>query len=111
MAFTFSTNVRFPGQEYDDFAGDREYNIFRWYRAGWGRYTQADPVALAGDMNLFEYAVDDPASAADRNGLAAVRVKVDEVTYLSAAQLRGDAAAAAAANSRSAFRPSSSDSS
>lgn len=22
-----------------------EYNIFRWYRAGWGRYTQSDPIS------------------------------------------------------------------
>lgn len=22
----------------------RSYNIFRWYRAGWGRYSQADPL-------------------------------------------------------------------
>lgn len=32
-----------PGQEYDA-SSDRQYNIFRWYRAGWGRYTQSDPL-------------------------------------------------------------------
>lgn len=35
-----------PGQEDD--GSDRSYNIFRWYRAGWGRYTQADPVGVGG---------------------------------------------------------------
>jgi hypothetical protein len=25
-------------------ATERSYNIFRWYRAGWGRYTQVDPI-------------------------------------------------------------------
>lgn len=33
--------LRFPGQEAE---GERTYNIFRWYREGWGRYTQADPI-------------------------------------------------------------------
>lgn len=23
---------------------EENYNVFRWYRAGWGRYTQADPL-------------------------------------------------------------------
>lgn len=34
--------LRFPGQE-APIAGD-SYNVFRWYRAGWGRYTQVDPL-------------------------------------------------------------------
>src|SRR5271169_5659405 len=37
--------LRFPGQEYDETVPTREYNIFRWYASGWGRYTQADPLA------------------------------------------------------------------
>jgi RHS repeat-associated protein len=35
--------LRFPGQEVVGSVTER-YNIFRWYRNGWGRYTQADPV-------------------------------------------------------------------
>lgn len=27
---------------------DENYNMFRWHRAGWGRYTQADPLAPGG---------------------------------------------------------------
>jgi YD repeat-containing protein len=36
--------LQFPGQELDELAPEREYNIFRWYRQGWGRYSQADPI-------------------------------------------------------------------
>jgi RHS repeat-associated protein len=37
--------LRLPGQEASDSGvSDDEYNIFRWYRPGWGRYTQADPI-------------------------------------------------------------------
>lgn len=40
--------LRFPGQEYErKWEGVEErYNIFRWYRSGWGRYTQADPISF-----------------------------------------------------------------
>ena len=40
--------LRFPGQEAAmTWEGTEEnYNIFRWYRGGWGRYTQADPIGL-----------------------------------------------------------------
>jgi RHS repeat-associated protein len=39
--------LRFPGQELAmTWEGSEEnYNVFRWYRAGWGRYTQSDPLA------------------------------------------------------------------
>ena len=38
--------LRFPGQEND--GAELSYNIFRWYRAGWGRYTQQDPIGVGG---------------------------------------------------------------
>ena len=46
--------LRLPGQEAEQLDGfangntDRSYNIFRWYRAGWGRYTQVDPIGVGG---------------------------------------------------------------
>jgi len=46
--------LAFPGQEEEDASTDRSYNIFRWYRSGWGRYTQADPLGLNGGMNLVQ---------------------------------------------------------
>jgi len=37
-------------------------SIFRWYRAGRGRYTQADPTGLAAGLNLYAYALVNPNS-------------------------------------------------
>jgi RHS repeat-associated protein len=45
------------------------YNIFRWYRAGWGRYTQADPMGLGPDINIYRYAASNPISIDDPLGL------------------------------------------
>ena len=44
-------------------------NIFRWYRAGWGRYSQADPIGLAGGMTLYQYGEENPINATDPLGL------------------------------------------
>ncbi len=60
--------LRFPGQEYDD--GGRAYNIFRWYRGSWSRYTQADPMGLHGGLNVYRYANANPVGATDSTGLA-----------------------------------------
>jgi RHS repeat-associated protein len=61
-----------PGQEYDA-SSDRQYNIFRWYRAGWGRYTQADPIGQLGGFNLYRYAAANPLSYIDPLGLKVCR--------------------------------------
>ena len=45
------------------------YNIFPWYRAGWGRYTQADPLRFFGSTNLFEYSGNNPITFDDPYGL------------------------------------------
>jgi RHS repeat-associated protein len=37
--------LRFPGQE-NDGSAELSYNIFRWYRSSFGRYTSPDPVTL-----------------------------------------------------------------
>jgi RHS repeat-associated protein len=68
--------LRFPGQQvaYATVAGGEEtYNIFRWYRAGWGRYTQADPATFEGGLNLYAYALDNPIVRYDRNGLTSYK--------------------------------------
>ena len=63
--------LRFPGQELAmTWEGPEEnYNIFRWYRAGWGRYTQADPLGLEGGLNLYLYATGAPTVNFDPLGL------------------------------------------
>jgi RHS repeat-associated protein len=65
--------LRFPGQDVAMTweGGEENYNIFRWYRAGWGRYTQSDPIGLRSDLNSYRYGHDSPARNADRLGLCA----------------------------------------
>jgi RHS repeat-associated protein len=60
--------LRFPGQEAAmNWEGEEEnYNVFRWYRAGWGRYTQADPITYRPTSFPFaEFGLDDLARAWD----------------------------------------------
>jgi RHS repeat-associated protein len=70
--------LRLPGQEAEQFnlgtngLTERFYNVFRWYRPNWGRYTQPDPVGLEeGDTDLFLYARDRPLLLIDPFGLRA----------------------------------------
>jgi RHS repeat-associated protein len=65
-----------PGQEYDP-SSDRQYNIFRWYRPSWGRYTQPDPIDLNGGINLFAYVDARPTRGVDPLGLVTV---TDDIT-------------------------------
>jgi RHS repeat-associated protein len=59
--------LAFPGQE--ESLGGSRYNIFRWYRAGWGRYTQADPIGLTADLHLYRYVGGNPVRYSDPRGL------------------------------------------
>ena len=45
--------LRFPGQEFDAQSPERGYNVFRWYRQGWGRYAQSDPIEPEGDADRW----------------------------------------------------------
>jgi RHS repeat-associated protein len=67
--------LAFPGQEEPDSNREPSYNIFRWYRPSFTRYTQADPL-MAGqpflhrsDKNLYRYANDNPLYFVDVRGL------------------------------------------
>jgi RHS repeat-associated protein len=74
----FDQRLRFPGQEYDEETTERDYNIFRWYRPGWGRYTQKDPLRLRPQRfgllmlpasNPLAYARANPLGLVDPRGL------------------------------------------
>ena len=51
----YQQNLRFAGQYYDNETG-LHYNTFRYYDPNCGRFTQQDPIGLAGGINLYQYA-------------------------------------------------------
>jgi RHS repeat-associated protein len=48
---------------------EENYNIHRWYRSGWGRYTQTDPLGVVENPALYSYAANSPITAVDPLGL------------------------------------------
>ncbi|HKS23575.1 MAG TPA: carboxypeptidase regulatory-like domain-containing protein [Thermoanaerobaculia bacterium] len=66
--------LRLPGQEAEQLnlgangVTERSYNIHRWYRSGWGRYSQVDPLTPDGN-NEYAYADGGPVNASDPDGL------------------------------------------
>jgi RHS repeat-associated protein len=65
---TVENNLRFAGQYYDSETG-LHYNYHRYYDPSLGRYLRADPVGLAGGMNLYTYVASNPINRLDPKGL------------------------------------------
>ncbi len=61
-------NLRYPGQYFDK-ESNLHYNYFRSYDARTGRYTQSDPIDLAGGWNRFGYVEGNPLMYSDPDGL------------------------------------------
>ena len=60
--------LRFPGQYYDAETGTH-YNYHRDYDPQLGRYAQADPLGVAGGLNVYAYVGNDPLRMVDPLGL------------------------------------------
>ncbi|MEO5625226.1 MAG: RHS repeat-associated core domain-containing protein [Dokdonella sp.] len=59
--------LRYPGQVSD--GTGLNYNYFRDYEPGTGRYFESDPIGLRGGVNTYEYAGSDSLRRIDRAGL------------------------------------------
>ncbi|MFC5770960.1 RHS repeat-associated core domain-containing protein, partial [Thauera sinica] len=70
-----TVNLRFPGQYFDKESG-LFYNWKRYYDPTIGRYISPDPIGLAGGLNLFGYAKQNPLTFTDPRGENAAAVVV-----------------------------------
>jgi RHS repeat-associated protein len=64
----FAYDLRFPGQIFDQ-ETNTHYNYFRDYDPQSGRYSQSDPIGLAGGPNTYTYVGAAPTMYADPYGL------------------------------------------
>ena len=69
--------LRYPGQTYDSETG-LFYNWSRYYDPSTGRYVSSDPIGLAGGLNTYAYALNNPIYYIDPAGL----LTLCEMNYL-----------------------------
>lgn len=67
----FVLDMRFPGQRYDAVSGVN-YNYFRDYEPGIGRYVQSDLIGLAGGVSTYAYVNGNPVNLIDPLGLEGI---------------------------------------
>lgn len=77
---SFVFNMRFPGQRYD-MASGLNYNYFRDYDPSIGRYTESDPIGLAGGLSTFAYGASNPLSFFDLLGLDIMGIHTNAVWW------------------------------
>lgn len=65
---SIENNFRFAGQYFDTETG-LHYNYHRYYDPKTGRYLTPDPIGLAGGINLYAYAYNNPVNLIDPFGL------------------------------------------
>ncbi len=66
---SIENNLRFPGQYFDQ-ETNLHYNYFRDYDPSIGRYITSDPIGLAGGLNTYAYALQNPVFYTDPTGEA-----------------------------------------